>query len=333
MPRALEPRVIRVRPPVAQWPFDLARWLIEEAMRGALPPEEPEILRFLAGLGWRVERALTPARGRLTADEVRRTFGVSGRTAGAILREAQDLALQARLEALVLPRMRAAELGAIVQVEGALVAPAVVLYPHAPNLLLLAAALAQACPGLVVFSARGLPPAQPDGRQPPRPPRPGPLRPSWINRRLTGRRIREEARLPIRWETDAGALAGWLERGHLVAAAFDDRAWPSYVRTTLLGREALLSPDPFVLAERAGVPLIPATIRRDRDKSSRVVLAPPIAPSLAGYVEAHAEPFLRVHPATYAGWLAECRMAAGMDDHPLFPEHAPDGRWKRWPDR
>ncbi len=325
--------MIRVRPPAAQWPFDLARWFIEEAMRGALPPEEPEILRVLAGLGWRVERALTPARGRLTADEVRRTFGVSGRTAGAILREAQDLALQARLEALVLPRMRGAEVSAIVQVEGTVVTPAVVLYPHAPNLLLLAAALAQRSPGLVVFSARGLPPAQEGGHPSADPPRPGPLRPSWINRRLTRRRLTEEARLPIHWETDPGALPGWLERGHLVAAAFDDRAWPTYVRMSLLGREALLSPDPFVLAARAGVPLIPATIRRDRDKSSRVVLGPPMVPALASYVAAHAEPFLRVHPATYAGWLAECRMAAGMDDHPLFPEHAPDGRWKRWPDR
>jgi lauroyl/myristoyl acyltransferase len=306
-----------------QWPFDLARWAFEETVRGALPPEEPEILRFLGGVGWRLERGLTPARAQLTADEVRRTFAVNVRTAGAIVREAQDLALQARMEALVLPRMRPADLRAIVRVQGTVVPPAVVVYPHAGNLLLLAAALAQSWPGLVVFGARGLPPANRNAV--------GPVRRTRINRWLASRRASEEDRLPIRWETDPDALPGWLARGHLVAAAFDDRAWRHYVRAPLLGREALLSPEPFALARTAGVPLLPATIRRERDKSSRVVLGAPIAPDLGRYLAEHAEPFLREHPGHYAAWLAECRMRAGMDDHPLFTDHGLGARSSGWP--
>jgi hypothetical protein len=81
-----------------QLPFDLLRLLLEETARGALPPEDPEIVRFVAGIGWRVERALTPRRDLITRDQARRTFGVTVRTAEAIAREAHDLGLQARLE-------------------------------------------------------------------------------------------------------------------------------------------------------------------------------------------------------------------------------------------
>jgi lauroyl/myristoyl acyltransferase len=306
--------VIRVRPPSAQWPFDLARWAFEATVRGGLPTEEPEILRFLGGIGWRFERGLTPARARLTADEVRRTFGLNVRTTAATVREAQDLALQARMESLVLPRMDAAEVQAIVRVQGALAPPAVVLFPHAGNLLLLAAALAWKWPGLVVFGARGLPPPGIEGV--------GAVRRTRINRHLAQRRSAEESRLPVRWEDDPAALPGWLARGHLVAAAFDDRAWRRYERVSFLGRPALLSPEPFALARDAGVPLLPATIRRERDKSSRVVLGPPSRPDLVPWLAEHAEPFLRAHPGHYASWLAECRMRAGMDDHPLFLDYA-----------
>ncbi|MDO9280548.1 MAG: hypothetical protein Q7U06_01470 [Pseudomonadota bacterium] len=315
--------MIRVRPPAVQWPFDLVRWALEETLRGALPPEEPEILRFLAGIGWRFEQRLTPGRALLLGDEARRCFGANVRTATAIVREAQDLALQARMERLVLPRMRADQLDAVVRVEGAPATPAVVLYPHTANVDLLVAALAWRAPGLVVFSARGLPPASVGAV--------GAVRPTRINSRLARSRAEDDARLPIRWEADAAALAGWLARGHVVAAAFDDRAWPTYVRVPFLGREALLSAAPYALARDAGVPLHFASIRRERDKSSRVVIGPPVVPELGAWLRDHATPFLRAYPGHYAGWLAECRMRANLDDHPLFADYAPDARWLRWP--
>lgn len=330
--------VIRVRPPVAQWPLDLVQWVLEETLRGALPVDEPEILRFLAGVGWRFERYMTPRRALLLKEEARRCFGANVRTATAIVREAQDLALQAQLERLVLPRMRQDQLEAVVRLEGApgvfgapgepglfgpQGAPAVVLYPHTANADLLLVALAWRSAGLVVFSARGQPPVPTSTA--------GSVGPAWINNRLERSRAADDSRLPIRWEADAAALPGWLERGHVVAAAFDDRAWPTYVRVPFLGRTALLSPDPYALARGAGVPLHLATIRRERDKSSRVVISGPAVPELGAFLADHATPFLRVHPGHYTGWLAECRIRANLDDHPLFTDYAPDARWTRWP--
>ena len=309
--------MIRVRPPSLQLPFDLARWAFEETLRGGLPPDEPEILRFLGGLGWRFEQRLTPARAQLMAEEVRRTFGGSARAAGAILREAQDLALQARMEALVLPRMEEAHLDQMVRVEGLLAPPALLLYPHAGHVLLLLATLARRWPGVVVFGPRPLLPPECGAA-------------TRVTRRLAEKRAEDEARLPIRWESDPAAIPGWLARGHLVAAAFDDRAWTSYVRVPFLDREALLSPDPYRIARDAGVPLLTATIHRERDKVSRVVIGTRIEPELRAYL-AHVEPFLRAHPGHYARWLAECRMRAGVDDRPLFPDAAPDRRWAHWP--
>lgn len=306
-----------MRPPAARWPFDLMRLCFEATLRDAIPPEEPEILRFLAGVGWRFEERLTHMRGLLTADEARRCFNANVRTAAAIVREANDLTLQARMERLVLPRLSRAQLDAIVRVEGTLSPPAMLLFPHAGNVDLLVAALAQHWPGLVVFSG-ATPPADGDTLTP-------------FARALQRRREEDRARLPIRWEPDVDALAGWLARGHLVAAAFDDRAWPSFVRTPFLGREALLSTDPFELARAAGVPIVPATIRRERDKTSRLVIGPPTAPDLGAYVRDHATPFLRTYPGHYARWLAECRMRAGQDDHPLFTDYSDDDRWRRWP--
>ena len=315
--------MIRVRPPAVQLPFDLVRFVVEETLRGVLPPEEPEILRFLAGVGWRFEQRLTPGRVRLMADEARRCFGANVRTAGAIVREAQDLASQARMERLVLPRLSPAQLDAVVRVEGRVEPPALVLYPHGGNVDLLLAALAQRWPGLVVFSARGLPPAAAGGV--------GAVGPTRLNERLARRRAEDDARLPIRWEADPAALAGWLARGHVVAAAFDDRAWPTYVRVPFLGREALLSPEPYALARAAGVPLVSATIHRERDKSSRLIIGPPVVPELGAWLRDQATPFLRAYPGHYASWLAECRMRANLDDHPLFSDYAPDARWLRWP--
>jgi len=301
--------MIKVRPPSVRFPFDVARLVFEETLRGGLPPEEPEILRFLGGLGWRFEQRLTLARARLTADEVRRTFGGSARQAGAVIREAQDIALQSRMEALVLPRMEDAHLDQVVRMDGTLAPPALVLYPHAGHVLLLLTALARRWPGLVVFGPRGLPPAALGGAAPTR-----------IDRHLAHRRLDDEARLPIRWETDPSALPGWLAAGHLVAAAFDDRAWPTYTVTRLLGRPALLSGDPYRIAAEAGVPIVPATLRRERDKTSRVTLGAPIVPTLDAYL-AVVEPFLRAYPGHYARWLAECRMRASADDHPLFTDY------------
>lgn len=330
--------MIAVRPPTVQLPYDLARWAFEMTMREGLPPDEPEALRLVAGTTWRVERVLTPGRARLMLDEVRRLFRVSLRTAESAVREASDLGMQARLEALLLPRLSPAKIAEWARIAGTVSGPAVVVCPHAGNVHLLATALGlhlaggadapsfplSTPPRLVVFGARGV---SPRARR-----AVGAIRPTRINRHLASLRRREEDLLPVLWEEDAANLRGHLDAGRVVLAPFDDRAWPTYVRIDLHEREALLSPDPWRLAREAGVPVVPATIRREHDKSHLVRLGAPIAPSLRAYLDQELWPFLSANPGHYAMWLAECRMRAAMDDHPLFVDTAVDTRWLRWPE-
>lgn len=300
----------------ARLPFDAVRLLLEETARGGLPTEEPEVVRFLSGVGWRLERALLPGRAAIMAEEAARTFGVNPRTADAAVREAHDVTLQARLEALLIPRMDADQLARVVQVFpniSTLAGPALVVFPHAGNLLALVAALAVRTEGLVVFGAR-----RADGAS------------TSMGRRCLARRLEEEDRLPVRWEEDPDAIPGWFAQGRVVAVAFDDRSFRRYRRVELLGRPALLSPDPWEAAERMGVPVVPAAIRRDRDKVNRVQIGAPRPAELERYVHAEAEPFLRAHPGHYLAFLAECRLRAAEGAPPLFLDGIPEAEARRW---
>jgi lauroyl/myristoyl acyltransferase len=310
--------MIEVRKPTLQLPYDLARWALETTLREGLPPEEPEVLRFIAGVSWRLEAQLTPARAAVMLDEVRRTFRVSVRTAESAVREAYDLSMQSRLERLLLGRLPAEKVAEWVRVEGELPPRALVVVPHAGNVSLLVAALAWRYPGLAVLSARGVPSRT--GRD------------SWVNRRRAAARRSDQERLPIVWEEDARALRASLAEPRVVVCAFDDRVWSSYVRLPFFEREALLSDEPWQLGRELDVPIIPASIQREYDKTHVVRLGGRISPDLAAYLDEVAEPFLASTPGHYAMWLAECRMRAALDDHPLFVDYAPDARWMRWPD-
>jgi len=322
--------VLRLREPSLQLPYDLARWGLESVLREGLPPDEPEALRLVAGTVWRLEAQLTPGRAALMFDEVRRVFRVSQRTAESAVREAYDLTMQARLETLLLPRLAPETVGQWVRVLGTTPAPALVLTPHAGNLLLLGVALGLAlrrrepAVELVLFRARGVAPRSRRAI--------GAVRDTYVNRQLAARRMREEDSLPVRWESDASAVAGHLRAGRVVLAAFDDRAWPTYERIPFFEREALLSPDPWRIAEAGGFPVVPASIRREPDKAHVVRLGAAMVPDRAVYLAEEAVPFLSENPGHYAMWLAECRMRAAMDDHPLFVDYAADTRWMRWPE-
>lgn len=316
--------MIQVRPPTLQLPYDLARWGLETTFREGLPPDEPEVLRLLAGVSWRAERRLTPARAALMLDEVRRTFRVSVRTAESAVREGYDLAMQSRLESLVVPRLGSAKIREWVRVRGALPGRCLVVVPHAGNLTLLVAALAWANPGLVVFTARGVPPRARRGL--------GAIRNTWINRHLAEVRKKEQTRLPVLWEEDPAAIPHAFAEGRVVVCAFDDRAWRRYRRVPFFEREALISDEPFELARTHGVPLVPASIQREHDKTHTVHIGAPFPPELGRYLAEVAEPLLASLPGHYATWLTECRMRAAMDDHPLFADYAPDARWMRWPE-
>lgn len=301
--------MLNVRPPTPGVLFDLSRWILEEILRESLPPENPEILRFCSGSTWRVTTWLKAQRRALMIDEVRRSFGVNVRTAETVVREAQDATLQARLEIALAPRIQ--DFSPYLRIFGDFPEGALMLHPSVAAAPLLHAAVCRRYPGLVVFRARGLPPKGGEG----------PWRGSWINRQAAERRGKEEEKLPIVWESDPSRLRVHLERGARVVAAFDDRAFRRYESHKFLGRTALLSPEPWEAAAQTGAPVIPAFILRERDKTCRATLEKPIAPSLEGYLRSRGEPWLREHPATYAMWLAECRIRQGTDDHPFFLDY------------
>lgn len=315
--------MIRVRPPTARFLFDLGRYLFEESVRQSIPPENPEIIRFLSGSGWRLGSWLKPSRAALILDEARQAFGVNFRTAASIAREAHDVQLQARMEGLIAARIAVEDFPRYIRVEGELPAGSVLLYPSVPGVPLLLSALAWRYPGLHVFHARGLPPTEHATI--------GSLANTWLNRQVVARRQQEEQALPIRWEETTERLVAHLRAGEHVAAAFDDRAWGNWVRIPFLGRTALLSPDPFTIARQACAPIIPAFIHRERDKTWHVRLGQPVRTDLTSFLRDHAEPWLRSWPGHYAMWLAECRILANMDDHPLFIDYAVDDRWRQWP--
>jgi lauroyl/myristoyl acyltransferase len=311
--------VLTVRPPTPALLFDLGRWALQELIRESVPPENPEILRLLAGVSWRMTAAMKPARKALLLDELRRCFGVNLRTAENIAREAHDATLQARLELPLLPRVQ--DFSPYLRIFGELPEGCLLLHPTVVGVELMRAALSRRYPDLVVFGKRAFPE---EGV--------GPLQDNAINR-LSLKRMREEQQnLPIRWEEEAGALVSHLQAGRRVVVAFDDRAWSRFEPVTFLGRMALVSPEPWELALRLGVPVVPATITRERDKSYRVGIGAPIKPDLRSYLRNDVEPFLKQHPGAVAMWLAECRRNATMDDHPFFLDYALDGRYRRWTD-
>lgn len=317
--------MIQVRPPTWQIAIDLARWAATTVVREGVPPEEPELVRFMAGVGWRAHARATPTRWAMMVDELRRTFGLSVRTAESAAREAYDLGLQARIERLLVPRLGPEALADWVRLDGEVRGPALVVYPHAGHVLMLVAALSTRAPGLTVFSARGSPPRQRRSV--------GMVRDTLVNRHLVRRKDREEERLPVRWVTTVDAAEATLRAGGVVAAAFDDRNWTRWRPVPLCGRTALLSPEPWELARRVGAPVLPATVLREHDKSHLVTVGGPIAPRLEAYLHDHAEPWLRANPGHYGDWLVTCRIRAALDDHPLFVDYAPDARWRRWVDR
>ena len=263
------------------------RAALAEVVRNGFPPDAPEVLRFTSGVGWRLDRTLAPERAARLREVLAERFGARGSALDALCREAHDLALQGRLETLLVPRMTDAQLGALVRHRGLVRPPCVVVHPHVGPLVLLVRALAGVVgrERLVVYR-----PAPPAPRVPP-------------DARRERRRAEDDARLGLTVEADPAALAGWLARGHVVAAAFDEAATEG-LDLPFLGGPARFDPAPWDAARAAGVPVVPATLVRERDKTYVLTFRPPRAPDLAAYLADEAEPFLRAHPGHYAPWLA-----------------------------
>lgn len=156
----------------------LLRLLLVETARGALPPDEPEVLRAAAGLLFRVEHH---ARRETMHALVTRAPAGSRRAAEAMAREALDVDLQRRLEELVLPRVEPAWVERYARVHGHVGPSDLLVAGPLPHPMVALVALAAAVPGLAAV-------------------RPAPEAPRDLGTRLLARRFAaERQRLAVRW--------------------------------------------------------------------------------------------------------------------------------------
>jgi KDO2-lipid IV(A) lauroyltransferase len=325
-------------------PRDLARWCFWVPFRDALDPRRPGQVRRLWPL-WRFAwRAGGAQRSRMAAE-----FGrVLGRRPSdpevcAGVREAYRVSFRVHLEELLLGKLGADTVDAFLDLQGrehldqalARGRGAIILSAHAGSFMLPIAWFSLKGYPYTQFAARGLPPrdlaeAHPEAL----------ARNRWQAEVI---RVKEshEDRLPARFLTvDAPTreLYRRLGRNELVALAFDGRMGARWVRAPLLGREALLNPGAYRLAEGTGAAIVPTLCHTPADGPSVCELGAPIFPDgrswrelMAAFLDERAEPWLRSHLPEYGTWLAHCRVRAAVDDHPLFVDYAPDARWQRHP--
>lgn len=275
----------------------------ESLARSLLPVDAPEVVRFVAGVGWRAQAALCAKRGRFVESEAHATFGAEGATLGAVTREAHDLALQSLLEGVLVPRLDEAALDDVLRVRGLVRAGAVVTWATTGPRALLARALARQASSLgrevVLFRGplqHGALPGVPD--------------------RVAKARRADEDRLPVRWVEHPEALLAACATGAIVGGAWDDRAWGSFSPRSLFGRTVLFPNALGGLAEASDGKVVHATLVRERDK--RWVLTFRLPVPVSRFLEDEATPFLRAYPGHWSGWLGTCAAAAERGRDPLF---------------
>lgn len=278
----------------------LVRAAVVECARNALPPDEPEVLRALAGLGWRAENALRHARADAFLVEARRLPGVGGLAAAALAREAQDVDLQRRLEELVLGRVepqwlpRYAELSGLDPSDS----PGLFLGLSAPHPLVGVRALAAAVPGLCALHPE--PASTADNGAIDR----------WMHRRFRELRLR----VPVLWTSALAAADLALAEGRGVHAVINRaRAGGAAgdIEEAIVSGTVLGLPLHRFVAERPTAPIRLVLVHRERDKRWCVEITAPvhadeIAPKLAAHV--------RRWPGQHLPWLA-ARVDAGEAPH------------------
>lgn len=293
-----------------------------------------------------MQYAASPGRRRLLVDELRRSFADvpwTDRTLHAVGRGAYDLWVQCMVEELLLGRLSTDNVERFMRFDGrehldeALShgRGALLLYPHAGNVMLMIGLLSLSGYDYTQVALRGFPPPE---RQ-----LSDDVRPSWFNRRAREARESAEDHLPASFlplEGPPRDIFRALDRNGIVGIAFDGRGGTRFRPTPYLGRTALLATGPWRIAAKREVPIVPALCVRDRDRHHRLLLCAPVLPDMGLPLEercldlqdrvlAHQiEPLLRRHPDHYARWLVHCRVHAAMDDHPLFVDTAPDERWR-----
>lgn len=319
-------------------PGDLARWLFWVRLREIVPADRPALLRPAWSL-WRAQHLAAGAKRALMADELKRTFGAGDPdTVAAAYREA----FRAHFQELLIGKLSGDQWKLHMRFDGqqhldaalARGKGAVLLYPHAGDVMMMLASLGLAGYRYVQYAARGMAPPEVAAAHPKVF---GHNR--WRNEARAAREAAED-RLPVRFltlETSPRELVRSLNRNEIVGIAYDGRLGQRFSLVDYLGRKALLSPGPFKLAISAGAPIVPA-FNHAPDAGPEVCSFGPAlwpegqsAPALMRrFLHEAAEPWLRANPAAYGIWLLHCRLRADVDDHPFFVDYAPDERWRRW---
>lgn len=314
---------------------DAARYLFWVQLRELADPRDTSFLRMLSRGISRGQYALSARRRDLLLDELRRTFpevARSDRTLQNVCRSSYDLHVQCLVEELLLGQLVPENIDVFMTFDGrehldaalALGRGVVLVYPHAGAVMLMIARLTLSGLPYTQVAARGFPPPekQISAEQ----------RPSWLNRRVREARESAEDALGARYhgfDDSPRALYRDLASNHIVGIAFDGRGSTAFDRVSYLGRPSLLSPGPWKLAAATGAAVVPAMCIRQRNRSHRLRLAPPIIPREGPRREVaaelretalqqHLEPWLRQHPDHYGRWLLHTRLRAPLDDAPLF---------------
>lgn len=312
-------------------PGDLARWGFYVKLRSGLDPSRPAAFRALRQLGALSVLRRGSARA-LLADEYARC-GLP-----AVVDAAWRAQYRVALDELALGRLDRSNIDAFVRVDGREHLDAALshgkgvvwVYPHAGAVMLMLAWLVLHGYPYTQYAARGLAPkdvaeAHPEllGHNP------------WREAVRTAREEDEDrtGATFLTLEAPARSLYRALGRNELVGIAFDGRIGAKWRPYRFLGREALLNPGAFRLAATTGARLVPCYNTVSDDGPAVVHIGAPIDATRADAAEAvfaFAEERIRRSPAEYGAWLLHCRVRNAIDDHPLFPDHAIDDRWKRW---
>jgi lauroyl/myristoyl acyltransferase len=215
---------------------------------------------------------------------------------------------------------------------------AIILFPHAGNVMLLIAAISYSGYPYTQYAARGLAPEDVAADHPEL------LGHNRLREAVRMAREDNEDRMPAKFltlEASARNLYRALANNETVGIAFDGRIGSKFVKVPYLGREALLNPGPFRLAQSTGAAIVPAFCTAPYSKKNVLQFGSPIYPDakgkkgawkdlMASFLNDKIEPMIRQNPAEYGLWLAHCRMRASIDDHPFFIDYAPDERYLKY---
>lgn len=318
-------------------PKDLARWAFWVPFRKTLRPEHPEQLAALYPL-WRAQYQLAKRQREEMAKEMVLSFGDAREER---LQDAYRVAFRVHLEELLLGKLNADTVDHYMTWQGrehldaalARGKGAVIVLPHAGNIMMMIARISLSGVPYTQYAARGMAPEavaleNPDvfGHNP-------------LRAQVRAAREANEDKLPARYltmDTPVRELFRRLAANETVGIAYDGRIGSRFVRTPYLGRQALLNPGAFRIAARTGAALVPIFNHCPKDGPNVCQVGEPLWDSdwkqlMARFLSERAEPWLRENPSHYGIWLTHCRERAAVDDHPLFMDYAPDERAQKWP--